>query len=118
MAPSLLCPPCKGWFARCREPRFTSPGVPRHGSPPAYSRIETASPLKRRSQGLSCVIGNFHAQFLEGWAAARPPGYSVNLQVRFLEGWAPAMAPGHSTVIRSCHHEISRLVGNDFRTWY
>jgi HipA-like C-terminal domain len=30
-------------------------------------RLEAASPRKRRSQGLSCVIGNFHAQFLEGW---------------------------------------------------
>jgi N-terminal domain of reverse transcriptase len=46
-------------------------------------RLEAASPLKRRSQGLSCVIGNFHAQFLEGWTGAIPSGYSVNCHVRF-----------------------------------
>jgi hypothetical protein len=26
---------------------------------------------------LSCVRGNFHAQFLEGWTGAIPSGYSV-----------------------------------------
>jgi len=49
-----------------------------------YGVVKAASPLKRRSQGLSCVIGNFHAQFLEGWTGAIPSGYSVNFQVRFL----------------------------------
>ena len=34
-------------------------------------------PRKRRSKGLSCVRGNFHAQFLEGWTGAIPSGYSV-----------------------------------------
>jgi len=29
-------------------------------------------------KGLSCVRGNFHAQFLEGWTGAIPSGYSVN----------------------------------------
>ena len=86
LAPSPLRSPCDGWFAKCREPRSTSSGVPRQGSPPAYSRIETASPRKRRSKGLSCVRGNFHAQFLEGWAAARPPGYSGDCQARICEG--------------------------------
>jgi len=70
MAHSLLCPSCNGWFAKCREPRFYFTRSAMTGSPPTYFRIETASPLKRRSQGLSCVIGNFHAQFLEGWTAA------------------------------------------------
>jgi hypothetical protein len=26
---------------------------------------------------LSCVRGNFHAQFLEGWTGVIPSGYSV-----------------------------------------
>ena len=96
MARSLLRSPCTGWFERCRESRFTSPRVPRQGSSPAYFRLEAASPSKRRSQGLSCVIGNFHAQFLEGWTGAIPSGYSVNFHVRFLEGWRPVMASGYS----------------------
>jgi retron-type reverse transcriptase len=53
------------------------------GSSPAYFRLEAASPLKRRSQGLSCVIGNFHAQFLEGWPPAMGAGYSVSLHAQF-----------------------------------
>lgn len=32
---------------------------------------------KRRLEGLSCVKGNLHAQFLEGWAGVIPPGYST-----------------------------------------
>src|ERR1700676_3956881 len=81
MARSLLRSTCTGWFERCRESRLTSPRVPRQGSSPAYFRLEAASPLKRRSQGLSCVIGNFHAQFLEGWTGAIPSGYSVNREL-------------------------------------
>src|SRR6516225_4975607 len=96
MARSLLRSTCPGWFERCRESRFTSPRVPRQGSSPAYFRLEAASPLKRRSQGLSCVIGNFRAQFLEGWTGAIPSGYSVTFHVRFLEGWRPVMASGYS----------------------
>ena len=38
---------------------------------------KTASPPTRRSKGLSCVQGNLHAQFLEGWAPAMGPGYSI-----------------------------------------
>src|SRR6266436_4109474 len=79
MARSLLRSTCIGWFKRCRKSHFTSPRVPRQGSSPAYFRLEAASPLKRRSQGLSCVIGNFHAQFLEGWTPAMGAGYSVPL---------------------------------------
>ena len=30
---------------------------------------------KGRLQGLSCLKGNFHEQFLGGWAGAIPPGY-------------------------------------------
>jgi hypothetical protein len=30
---------------------------------------------KERLQGLSCLKGNFHEQFLGGWAGAIPPGY-------------------------------------------
>ena len=101
MARSLLRSTRTGWFERCRESRFTSPRVPRQGSSPAYFRLEAASPLKRRSQGLSCVIGNFHAQFLEGWTGAIPSGYSVNFQVRFLEGRPPVMGAGHSAETRS-----------------
>jgi RNA-directed DNA polymerase len=44
---------------------------------PAPFCLETVSPRKRRSKGLSCVRGNFHAQFLEGWTGAIPSGYSV-----------------------------------------
>jgi hypothetical protein len=29
------------------------------------------------------VIGNFHAQFLEGWTAARSSGYSGNFHAQF-----------------------------------
>ena len=39
--------------------------------------LETASPFGRRSKGLSWLRGNSHAQFLEGWATARSPGYSA-----------------------------------------
>jgi|HubBroStandDraft_6_1064221.scaffolds.fasta_scaffold297146_2 hypothetical protein len=42
-----------------------------------YIALEELRQLKRRSQGLSCVIGNFHAQFLEGWTGVIPSGYSV-----------------------------------------
>src|ERR1700688_1059105 len=77
LAPSLLRSPRDGWFEQCREPRSTSSGVPRQGPSPASSCIETASPRKRRSKGLSCVRGNSHAQFLEGWTGAIPSGYSV-----------------------------------------
>ena len=30
---------------------------------------------KERLQGLSCLKGNFHEQFLGGWAGAILPGY-------------------------------------------
>jgi hypothetical protein len=30
---------------------------------------------KERLQGLSCLKGNFHEQFLGGWVGAIPPGY-------------------------------------------
>ena len=30
---------------------------------------------KGRLQGLSCLKGNFHEQFLGGWTGAIPPGY-------------------------------------------
>jgi hypothetical protein len=45
-----------------------------------HQRISVSKPRlppKRRSKGLSCVRGNFHAQFLEGWTGAIPSGYSV-----------------------------------------
>jgi len=32
---------------------------------------------KEAFEGLSCVRGNSHAQFLEGWTGAIPSGYSV-----------------------------------------
>ncbi len=102
MARALLRSTYIGWFKRCRESRFTSPRVPRQGSSPAHFRLEAASPLKRRSQGLSCVIGNFHAQFLEGWATARSPGYSVNFHAQFLEGWTGAIPSGYSVNHQLC----------------
>ena len=33
---------------------------------------------KERWQGLSCLKGNFHEQFLGGWAGAIPPGYPAH----------------------------------------
>jgi hypothetical protein len=33
---------------------------------------------KERLQGLSCLKGNFHEQFLGGWAGAIPPGYPAD----------------------------------------
>ncbi len=33
---------------------------------------------KGRLQGLSCLKGNFHEQFLGGWAGAIPPGYPAH----------------------------------------
>ena len=33
---------------------------------------------KGRLQGLSCLKGNFHEQFLGGWAGAIPPGYPAS----------------------------------------
>ena len=33
---------------------------------------------KGRLQGLSCLKGNFHEQFLGGWAGAIPPGYPAD----------------------------------------
>ena len=79
LAHSLLRPSCERWFHECRKPRPASSRVPRQGSPPTSFRIEAASPLKRRSKGLSCVRGNLHAQFLEGRIPAMGSGYSVNL---------------------------------------
>ena len=35
---------------------------------------------KERLQGLSCLKGNFHEQFLGGWAGAIPPGYPAKTQ--------------------------------------
>jgi len=34
---------------------------------------------KERWQGLSCLKGNFHEQFLGGWAGAIPPGYPAKM---------------------------------------
>ena len=33
---------------------------------------------KGRLQGLSCLKGNFHEQFLGGWTGAIPPGYPAH----------------------------------------
>ena len=38
----------------------------------------------------------YHARFLEGWATARSPGYSVNFHAQFLEGWTGAIPSGYS----------------------
>jgi len=62
----IASPAC--WVARTgREPGFTSSRVPRQGSSPASFRLETASPWKRRSKGLSRMTGNCHVRFWEGW---------------------------------------------------
>jgi hypothetical protein len=55
MAPSLLCPPCKGWFAKCREPRLEG-----------WAAV-----------GPSGYSVNLQVRFLEGWAPATAPGYSI-----------------------------------------
>ena len=34
-------------------------------------------------KGLSCVMGNYHAQFLGGLGAAMPPGYPVLADIWF-----------------------------------
>jgi hypothetical protein len=34
---------------------------------------------------LSCVRGNSHAQFLEGWTGAIPSGYSVHFALKQLD---------------------------------
>ena len=44
---------------------------------------------KGRLQGLSCLKGNFHEQFLGGWVGAIPPGYPADareLHVRICTG--------------------------------
>jgi hypothetical protein len=50
------------------------------GSPPAHSCLETASLRNRRPNGLSCVKGDFRAQFLEGWMGVIPSGYSIGME--------------------------------------
>ena len=77
---------------------------------PAES-LETASPRKRRSKGLSCVRGNFHAQFLEGWTGAIPSGYSVILQwLKFAVKIPPerqCSLPGPLLLVARTHHASS-----------
>ena len=48
------------------------------GLMPSVLLYQNRVPARRRSKGLSWVRGNSHAQFLEGWATARLPGYSVH----------------------------------------
>ena len=56
---------------------------------------------------MSCVRGNFHAQFLEGWTGAIPSGYSVTWCAESARGIAPRAA--HRTGLEpldssgSCH---------------
>ena len=38
---------------------------------------DAAGSLKRPSKGLSCLLGNWHGQFLEGWGLVTAPGYSA-----------------------------------------
>jgi hypothetical protein len=63
LASSLSRPPRAGRLAQRREPCLTSSRVPRQGSSPASFRLETASPRKRRSKGLSRMTGNCHVRF-------------------------------------------------------
>jgi len=59
LAPPPLRAPCPGGFDQCREPRFTSSGVPWQGSSSAYRRFEIASLFGRRLKGLSRMKGTF-----------------------------------------------------------
>ena len=43
--------------------------------PLAKPKLELLAFRKERLQGLSCLKGNFHEQFLGGWAGAILPGY-------------------------------------------
>src|SRR5260370_41095883 len=52
LAHTLLRSARVGRIYECRQPCSASSRVPRQGSPPTSIRIETASPLKRRSEGL------------------------------------------------------------------
>jgi len=38
---------------------------------------DAAGSLKRPLKGLSCLLGNWHGQFLEGWGLVTAPGYSA-----------------------------------------
>ena len=38
---------------------------------------DTAGSLKRPLKGLSCLLGNWHGQFLEGLGLVTAPGYSA-----------------------------------------
>ena len=48
---------------------------------------------KERLQGLSCLKGNFHEQFLGGWVGAIPPGYPAAAAT-------PLLLPGKATYTR------------------
>ena len=55
---------------------------------------------KERWQGLSCLKGNFHEQFLGGWAGAIPSGYPaggsnpVSLAGEFVDGRSKPIGRG------------------------
>ncbi len=38
---------------------------------------DAAGSLNRPLKGLSCLLGNWHGQFLEGWGLVTAPGYSA-----------------------------------------
>ena len=38
---------------------------------------DAAGSIKRLLKGLSCLLGNWHGQFLEGWGLVTAPGYSA-----------------------------------------
>ncbi len=40
----------------------------------------TAGPVERPLKGLSCLLGNWHGQFLEGLGLVTAPGYSAHLK--------------------------------------
>lgn len=42
---------------------------------------DAAGSLKRPLKGLSCLLGNWHGQFLEGLGLVTAPGYSARMEI-------------------------------------
>ena len=70
---------------------------------------------------MSCVKGNFHAQFLEGWTGAIPSGYSVgNVRIatngRRLSPLLLFVANSEkASVAPKCPEALSTCTSNDAR---
>jgi hypothetical protein len=66
---------------------------------------------KGRLQGLSCLKGNFHEQFLGGWAGAIPPGYPAAV---LHGGECPALC---TLVLSGFLHHAGRLWQSVREVW-